>query len=80
MTFYPTDSRKAVVLNITDDQLAEGNELISLQLTELSSNIGIGQQTTLITIQDDEGKYYFVVVEISTNIFCTLFSGDSWIQ
>ena len=80
VTFNPTDDRKAVVLNITDDQLAEGNEFINLQLTNFSSYIRIGQQMADIKIQDDEGKQYFVVVEISTNITCTLFSGDSRIQ
>ena len=79
MTFNPTDDRKAVVLDITDDQLAERNEVISLQLTELSSNIGIGQRTTRITIQDDEGKEYFAGADLggcsgcsSTPISCKL--------
>ena len=48
------------MLNITDDQFAEGDELITLQLTKVSSYISIGRQTTLVTIQDNDGEKYFI--------------------
>jgi len=55
-TFNPMDIRREIILNITDDQFAEGNELIVLQLMNISSAIAIGQRTTMITIEDDDSK------------------------
>ena len=54
------DIRRAITLNITDDQFAEGNELIVLQLMGFSSVITIGQQTTMITIQENDGEPLYV--------------------
>jgi len=60
VTFNPTDTRRAIILNITDDQFAEGNELIILQLMNFSSVITFGQQTTMITIQENDGESLYV--------------------
>lgn len=56
VTFNPMDNRKAIDLHIIDDQLAAGDEFIALQLTNLAGDITIGQQTTLIKLQEDDGK------------------------
>ena len=73
------ESEQAIVLNITDDEFAEGDELISLQLNKFSSYITIGQQSTLIQIQDNDGKQYFMMAMIFSQHTCAC-SGDSWIQ
>lgn len=56
MTLDPINSRKAIELDITNDQLAEGDEMINLQLSSFSSAVRIGQQTTMITIQDNDSE------------------------
>ena len=61
VTFNPMDTRRAIILNITDDQFAEGNELIILQLMNFSSVITFGQQTTMITIQENDGESLYVL-------------------
>lgn len=57
------DNRRAIDLHITDDQFAEGDEFIALQLTSLVSFIAIGQQTTMIRIQENDGELLLVVRE-----------------
>jgi len=56
VTLSPTDNRRAIDLDITNDQLAEGDEVINLQLTSFSSVIVIGQQTTAITLQENDSE------------------------
>ena len=56
MTLSPTDHRRAIDLDITNDQLAEGDEVINLQLTSFSSVIMIGQRTTAITLQENDSE------------------------
>jgi len=57
------DNRRAIDVHITDDQFAEGDEFIALQLTSLVSFIAIGQQTTVIRIQENDGQLLLVVRE-----------------
>ena len=56
MTFSPTDINRTITLNITDEMFVEGDEVITLFLTNFSSVIKIGQQTTNITIEDNDSK------------------------
>lgn len=56
VTFSSTDNRRSLNMDIDDDQFAEGDELIILQLTNFSSVITIGQQTTMITIQENDSE------------------------
>ena len=83
MTFNPLDNRRAIVLDITDDQFAEEDELIHLQITDFSSYVTIGQQTAVITIQENDGEQFCVGRDfcqpfISSHVHS--FSGDNWIQ
>ena len=58
VTFNPLDNRRAIVLDITDDQFAEEDEFIHLQITDFSTYVTIGQQTAVITIQENDGEQY----------------------
>ena len=81
VTFNPMDIRREIILNITDDQFAEGNELIVLQLMNISSVIAIGQQTTMITIEDNDSKPLGSNENDICNVLCLASSsGDYWIQ
>ena len=75
MTFNPPDNRRAIVLDITDDQFAEEDELIHLQITDFSTYVTIGLQTAVITIQENDGEQFCVGRDIlpTFHIFaCTL--------
>ena len=82
VTFHPVDNRRAIDLYITDDQSAEGDEFIDLQLINPVGNITIGQQMAQIKIQDNDGRLLLIVVkEVQDVLLCLSFSSvDSWVQ
>ena len=71
VTFHPVDNRRAIDLYITDDQSAEGDEFIDLQLINPVGNITIGQQMAQIKIQDNDGRLLLIVVkEVQDVLLC----------
>ena len=53
----PGDSNKNAAIVIRDDQLTEGIENFVLQLSTTNNNqIAIGRSTSLVVIQDNDGK------------------------
>ena len=53
----PGESNKNAAIVIRDDQLTEGVENFVLQLSTTNNNqIAIGRRTSLVVIQDNDGK------------------------
>lgn len=56
LTFSPTDNMISLPLEIIDDNVTENDEILSLSLSVTNGSIEIGQGTTEIIIEDDDGK------------------------
>ena len=59
ITFAPSDSIQRVPLEIIEDSITEGNEIFTLILSLASStlsSIQIGQNSTQVTIEDNDSK------------------------
>ena len=59
ITFAPSDNMRPVPLQIIDDDTTEGDEMFTLvvSLSSAATNsVQIGQSTTQVTIEDNDGK------------------------
>ena len=57
MTFQPNDTQKSFFVTIHQDVRVEDNERFTLLLTTVDDGVTIRDDTTTITITDDDGEY-----------------------
>ena len=69
VTFEPNENRKCFEIEILNDQLDEGTESFSVEIVSVPSDSGTiiaSPDTTIISIEDDDGKTQHILCSIAS--------------
>ncbi|MDB6033881.1 MAG: hypothetical protein JWM16_4219 [Verrucomicrobiales bacterium] len=77
-TFRPREIAKAILLDVLDDQVADGNKTAQLLLTNISGNNSLGLSAATLNILDDESAPRLMAPQrMSNGTFQMQFAGDA---